>query len=90
MTTNDVFSMSENVSFELVGDLSVLMLNDSGEVLSCNQTMTAFLNELDGALSIEDVANRLQQRFAARPERIVEDLLSAAGELNRKGIIERV
>ena len=74
---------------ELVGDQAVLMMNDTSEVFSCNQTMTALLLELDGVRSIREVAFHLQHHFEAAPEDIASDLRLAAEELSKKGILER-
>lgn len=86
---NDSLVVSQNALIEFVGNVAMILINDSGEVLSCNQTMTAFLKQLDGTVSIGDVADRLQQFFEGEHETIVADLLTAAEELCSKGVLER-
>src|SRR5690606_2730198 len=47
MPLDEVFAFSPTASFQSVGDGAVVLLADSGQLYSCNDTSEAFLRHID-------------------------------------------
>jgi hypothetical protein len=87
MTEAPVYALADGVSFETVSDGSVVLVFRSGQLYSCNDTSTAFLAELDGQRTLEQVAVAMAETFEAAPEDILADLDAIAAEMLSEGII---
>ena len=87
MTDAPVYALAEGVSFETVSDGSVVLVFRSGQLYSCNETSTAFLVELDGERTLDQVAALMAEQFEAAPEEIAADIEAIAAEMLSEGII---
>ena len=87
MTDAPVYALAEGVSFETVSDGSVILVFRSGQLYSCNETSTAFLLELDGKRTLDQVAAAMAEQFEAAPEEIAADIEAIAAEMLSEGII---
>lgn len=82
-----VLSLSPTASFQSVGEGAVILMIDSGQLYTCNETTEAFLKALDGTRSLGDVIDRVMDEFEVDRETLAGDLLSLAAELSDQGIV---
>lgn len=89
--------MRSDVPIRLAGDVTYQSLGDgedtvilslgSGELYTCNETTTAFLAELDGSRTLEDIIAVLGEQYDAPEEQLRADFTALAEELEREGLI---
>ncbi len=89
MSTSDIFVLSPAASFEMVGDGAVILLSDSGQLYSCNDTTEAFLRNLDGGRSVGEIARLMGSEYDIPIEVLMSDLSDLANELEAEGIVVR-
>ncbi|MBZ0163985.1 MAG: PqqD family protein [Notoacmeibacter sp.] len=89
MSTSDIFVLSPAASFETVGDGAVILLSDSGQLFSCNDTTEAFLRNLDGGRSVGEIARLMGSEYDVPIEVLISDLSDLANELEAEGIVVR-
>ena len=83
-----IFALSKNASFQALGEGAVLLMIDSGQIYTCNETTEAFLKLVDGERSFGAILDELSTEFAIDRETLTADFLAAAGDLRSEGIIE--
>jgi pyrroloquinoline quinone biosynthesis protein D len=84
-----VFVLNEQASLQSAGDGAVILLADSGQLYTCNETTEAFLNNVDGTRSFAEIVALFVEEFeidAATAERDLEEL---SGNLVAEGILDR-
>lgn len=84
----DTYRLSKRVSFETAGDRLIVMIDETGELYTCNRTLTEFLTKLDGKRSVAEIARLLHEKYDCDTEIIVEDLRNTVSDLFDKGILE--
>jgi D-ribose pyranose/furanose isomerase RbsD len=82
-----IFRLSDAASFQTVGDGAVILLADSGQLFSCNDTTDAFLKKLDGKRSFVDVVSLMAQEYKVEREILAADMEEIARDLETEGII---
>ena len=82
-----VYRLDDNVSFEPVGEGAVILLLDSGQLYSCNDTSLSFLKHLDGARDVGAVAQRMAEEFEVDAATLADDLPELIAGLVAEGII---
>ncbi|WP_425416774.1 PqqD family protein [Oricola indica] len=87
MSASKVYALSPIASFETVGDGAVILLGDSGQLYSCNDTSEAFLRNVDGQRSIDEIARLMESEYDVALETLIGDLNELAAELESEGII---
>lgn len=87
MSASKVYALSPIASFETVGDGAVILLGDSGQLFSCNDTSEAFLRNVDGQRSIDEIARLMESEYDAALETLIGDLNELAAELESEGIV---
>lgn len=87
MPLDDVFSLSPVASFQSVGDGAVILLADSGQLYSCNDTSEAFLRHVDGKRSLGDIVDLLAEEYEVERAVLETDLAELAESLQREGVI---
>ena len=87
MPLNEVYSLSPVASFQSVGDGAVVLLADSGQLYSCNDTSEAFLRHVDGKRSLGDIVDLMAQEYEVEREMLEADLAELAESLKQEGVI---
>jgi len=83
-----VLSMSDNASFQSLGEGAVVLLIDSGQLYTCNETTEAFLKLVDGTRRFEAIIDALLTEFDIEPRAAMGDFMEIAEQLMAEGIIE--
>lgn len=85
-------ALSPQATLQPLGDTEggVVLKLDSGELFTVNDTSLAFLQELDGATSIDDVAGRLAEIFDIDAATLTSDLVEIADDLIDESLIHIV
>ena len=87
---SSVLSLPEGVSCQPLGEGegAVLLVIESGQLFTCNDTTSAFLAALDGKRSFADVVQTLLETFDVSPDRLRQDLMVLAEELQKEGLLQ--
>jgi len=83
-----VFTLTPNASFQALGEGAVILMIDSGQLYTCNETTEAFLKMIDGRRNFGAILDLLIAEFDADRQTLTRDFLPIAGELRSEGIIE--
>ena len=83
-----ILSISGNASFQSLGEGAVVLLIDSGQLYTCNETTEAFLKLVDGTRPFETIVDALLREFDIERAAATGDLLEVAEQLRSEGIIE--
>jgi hypothetical protein len=62
-----VLALSPVASFQSLGDSAVILMTDSGQLYTCNQTTESFLKKIDGLRSLTLPATRSGTTFSRLP-----------------------
>lgn len=86
---DQVFSLSKSVSFQPLGEGegAVVLLIESGDIFTCNDTTSAFLRVLDGNRTFERSFELLADQFEVDRPVLRADLERLATNLVEQGII---
>lgn len=87
MPLDEVFALSPVASFQSVGDGAVVLLADSGQLFSCNDTSEAFLRHVDGKRSLDDIVDLLAKEYEVERDVLAADLAELAESLKQEGVI---
>jgi pyrroloquinoline quinone biosynthesis protein D len=87
MPLDEVFAFSPVASFQSVGDGAVVLLADSGQLYSCNETSEAFLRHVDGRRSLGEIVELLTQEYEVERHVLEADLAELAESLKQEGVI---
>jgi pyrroloquinoline quinone biosynthesis protein D len=83
-----VLSLAPNASFQAMGEGAVILMLDSGQLYTCNETTEAFLKLIDGQRDFGAIISLLLGEFDIDREALSGDLLPIAGELRSAGVVE--
>ena len=86
---SSVVCLSDGVTYQPLGDGegAVVLIVDSGQLFTCNDTTSAFLAAVDGQRSFGDVVSSLLGTFDVAHDELRNDLASLAVELQEEGIV---
>jgi pyrroloquinoline quinone biosynthesis protein D len=87
MPLDEVFALSPVASFQSVGDGAVVLLADSGQLYSCNDTSEAFLRHVDGKRSLSEIIDLLAEEYEAERGVLEADFAELAESLKQEGVI---
>lgn len=87
MPLDEVLSLSPVASFQSVGDGAVVLLADSGQLYSCNDTSEAFLRHIDGRRTFAEIVDLLAEEYDVERAVLEADLAELAESLKREGVI---
>jgi len=87
MPIDEVFAFSPVASFQAVGDGAVVLLADSGQLYSCNDTSEAFLRKVDGKRKLSEIIDLLAEEYEVSRDVLSADLTELAQSLAEEGII---
>lgn len=84
--------IAPKATLKLLGDNEggVLLKLDTGEMFTVNDTTVAFLRELDGNTSLEEVTARLCEVFEVEQDVLQADLAEIADDLMDNDLIRKV
>jgi hypothetical protein len=74
-------------SFQSVGDGAVVLLADSGQLYSCNDTSEAFLRHIDGKRSLGEIIDLLAEEYEVERVVLEADFAELAESLKQEGVI---
>ena len=83
-----VLSLAPNASFQALGEGAVILMLDSGQLYTCNETTEAFLKMIDGQRAFGAILYLLVGELSVDRDTLSRDLLPMAGELRSAGIVE--
>jgi pyrroloquinoline quinone biosynthesis protein D len=83
-----VMSLTSNAAVQALGEGAVILMLDSGQLYTCNETVEAFLKMLDGRRDVGAIVDLLTKEFAIDRETLARDLLPMAEELRSAGIVQ--
>lgn len=86
---SSVLALSDKISYQPLGDGegAVVLLIDSGQLFTCNDTTSAFLAAVDGQRCFRDVVSALLNTFDVSADKLRSDLLALADQLQQEGIV---
>lgn len=84
-----VLALAPMASVQSVGEGAVVLLADSGQLFTCNETTEAFLGKLDGRRSFAEVVDLLGAEFEADADTLTADFAALALQLLDERVIER-
>jgi hypothetical protein len=87
MPLDEVFAFSPVASFQSVGDGAVVLLADSGQLYSCNDTSEAFLRHIDGKRSLGEIIDLLAGEYEVERDVLEADFAELAESLKQEGVI---
>jgi pyrroloquinoline quinone biosynthesis protein D len=90
ITLQTALKLSPDVTFRSLGEGqgAVVVEIKTGQLYSCNDTTTAFLEAIDGTRTLEDIVDQLHAVFEVDRTVLEADLNSIAIELLDNGLIE--
>lgn len=83
-----VFSMAPNASFQALGEGAVILMIDSGQLYTCNETTEALLKLIDGQRNFGAILDLLVAEYEIDRATLARDFLPVADELCSEGIVE--
>ena len=84
-----VFVFDEQASLQSVGDGAVILLADSGQLYTCNETTEAFLKNVDGQRSFAEIVKLFTAEFDVDEPTATSDLSELSEQLIAEGILNR-
>ena len=85
-----IFDFCPVASFQPVGDGAVILLADSGQIYSCNETTESFLHKVDGVQNLGAIVAALAVEYEVDGETLTADMAELAQELIDEGIIKNL
>ena len=89
VTADTVFVLNEQASLQSAGDGAVILLADSGQLYTCNETTEAFLRNVDGTRSFAEVVSAFVEEFEIDQATAERDLRELSEELVAEKILDR-
>ena len=83
-----ILSVSGNASFQSLGEGAVVLLIDSGQLYTCNETTEAFLKLVDGTRPFGAIVDALLNEFDIERSTAAGDFREIAEQLQSEGIVE--
>lgn len=86
---SSVVALSDGVSYQPLGDGegAVVLIIESGQLFTCNDTTSAFLSVVDGQKTFGDVVKSLLETFDVSADELRSDLSALAMQLEQEGIV---
>jgi len=88
ISDSTVFCLAPNASFQSLGEGAVILMIDSGQLYTCNETTEAFLDMIDGERNFGTILDLMVAEFAVDRDTLAQDLLPIADKLRSGGIID--
>jgi hypothetical protein len=85
-----VFALAPHASFQSLDDGAVILDGENGQLYSCNEVASAFLNRIDGRMSLDEIASEIRGEFDVDAQTARDDLMDIAEELHAERLIRIV
>jgi pyrroloquinoline quinone biosynthesis protein D len=85
-----VFALSEQASLQSMGDGAVILLANSGQLYTCNETAEFFLKNVDGQRTFGEVLRLFIAEFDVDEAIARADLAALSNELMAEGVLKSV
>ena len=82
-----VLRVSPVATMQSAGDGAVILLTDSGQIYTCNETTETLLNLVDGKRSLDDVIDLALEEYETDRATLEADYLQLASKLVGEGIL---
>ena len=83
-----VLRFSPVASMQSLGDGAVVLLADSGQLYTCNETTEAVLKLVDGQRSLGEIIDVALERYETSRATLEEDFTAIALELVQEGVLQ--
>ena len=70
-----------------MGEGGVILMVDTGQLYSCNETAEALINQLDGQRTIASILDKLCGEFEVEPTELLEDMDELISYLLSEGVL---
>lgn len=87
MSDDEVLALSPSATFHAMGDGAVILLGDSGQLYSCNETSESFLRHVDGTRSLTDIVDLVAEEYEVDRDTLLTDLSALVENLQQEGIV---
>lgn len=81
------FTLAEDASIQNIGEEAVILLANSGQLYTCNDSTEAFLTKVDGARNLGDIVELLSVEYDADRDTLMEDMEALAAHLVAEGVL---
>lgn len=85
-----VFALAPRASFQLLDDGAVILDNETGQLYSCNEVTSAFINRIDGRTNLDEIASQICGEYDVDVQTARDDLMGIAKELHAEKLIQVV
>lgn len=72
--SNSILRLSDNASFRSMGDSGVILMTDTGQLYSCNETAEAFMRQLGNEEPVSAIAANIAKEFEVEQQVLYADL----------------
>ena len=90
-TLNDigqlVLNLAPTAAFRSMGDSGIILMIDTGQLYSCNETAEAFFRQLDGLRPLHAIAAQISGEFEVDGKRLVADIGELVAYLMAEGVL---
>ena len=69
-----ILDLAEQASFRSMGDSGVILMVNTGQLYSCNETAEALINQLDGQRTIASILDKICGEFEVELSELLEDM----------------
>jgi hypothetical protein len=82
-----VFALSDHASVQRVGNSAVILLADSGQLFTCNESALSFISKLDGVRNFEEIVSMFADEFGTDQVTAHADLSTLASALLNESVM---
>ena len=82
-----IFKLNSNASFRELGEEGIILMTDSGQLYSTNETGTAFINHLGNGMRFQEIIEQLSKEFDVASDILTQDLTELAEHLFAEDIL---
>ena len=90
ITESTILEFEQVASMRSVGEGAVILLADSGQLYTCNETSETILRDMDKQRSVADMVALLCEDFDITKESATADVIEIAENLIEEGILRVV
>ncbi len=84
------FALAPNASFQSLDDGAVILDAESGQLFACNEVTSAFLNRIDGRMTLEQIVSAILSEYDVDKQTVRSDLIDIATQLHDEKLIQTV
>jgi len=84
---DSILSLAKQASFRSMGESGVILMTDTGQLYSCNETAEVFINQLDGKRATTSILDNICEEFEVEPSELLEDMEKLISYLLSVGVL---